>query len=321
MKPNTAQSDLGLVGIKQQSAIARIFKHIKRDRQLLVIFLPCILFYGIFRYGPMYGLIIAFKKYSVFQGIIKSPWVGLKYFEQFFNGPDFWILFRNTFLLGIYSLLWTFPFPIIFALLLNEVKSQKFKKMVQTVSYLPSFLSIVIISSMVIDFLSPNHGIINTILAALGLEKIYFMIKPEWFRTIYISSDIWANIGFGAIIYLAALAGVDPTLYEAGKVDGCNRFHAMFYITLPSILPTITTMFILRAGNMFRIGYEKILLLYNPTTYEVADVFSTYVYRKGLLELNYSYGAAVGLFESVVALIMIYLANTLSRKLSENSLW
>lgn len=321
MKPNTAQSDLGLVGIKQQSAIARIFKHIKRDRQLLVIFLPCILFYGIFRYGPMYGLIIAFKKYSVFQGIIKSPWVGLKYFEQFFNGPDFWILFRNTFLLGIYSLLWTFPFPIIFALLLNEVRSQKFKKMVQTVSYLPSFLSIVIISSMVIDFLSPNHGIINTILVALGLEKIYFMIKPEWFRTIYISSDIWSNIGFGAIIYLAALAGVDPTLYEAGKVDGCNRFHAMFYITLPSILPTITTMFILRAGNMFRIGYEKILLLYNPTTYEVADVFSTYVYRKGLLELNYSYGAAVGLFESVVALIMIYLANTLSRKLSENSLW
>jgi putative aldouronate transport system permease protein len=321
MKPNTAQSDLGLVGIKQQSAIARIFKHIKRDRQLLVIFLPCILFYGIFRYGPMYGLIIAFKKYSVFQGIIKSPWVGLKYFEQFFNGPDFWILFRNTFLMGIYSLLWTFPFPIIFALLLNEVRSQKFKKMVQTVSYLPSFLSIVIISSMVIDFLSPNHGIINTILVALGLEKIYFMIKPEWFRTIYISSDIWANIGFGAIIYLAALAGVDPTLYEAGKVDGCNRFHAMFYITLPSILPTITTMFILRAGNMFRIGYEKILLLYNPTTYEVADVFSTYVYRKGLLELNYSYGAAVGLFESVVALIMIYLANTLSRKLSENSLW
>lgn len=321
MKSNTAQIHPELKVNKPQSKMRQIFKHMKRDRQLLIIFLPCILFYAIFRYGPMYGLIIAFKKYSVYQGIIKSPWVGLKYFEQFFTGPDFWILLRNTFQLGFFSLLWTFPCPIIFALLLNEVKNQKFKKMVQTVSYLPSFLSIVIISSMVIDFLSPSHGIINTIIEALGFEKIYFMIKPEWFRTIYIGSDIWAGIGSGAIIYLAALAGVDPTLYEAGKVDGCNRFHAMFYITLPSILPTITTMFILRAGNMFRIGYEKILLLYNPTTYEVADVFSTYVYRKGLLELNYSYGAAAGLFESVVALIMIYLANTLSRKLSENSLW
>jgi putative aldouronate transport system permease protein len=269
----------------------------------------------------MYGLIISFKKYSVFQGIIKSPWVGLKYFEQFFTSPDFWILTRNTFLLGLYSLVWTFPFPIIFALLLNEVRNQKFKKLVQTVTYLPTFLSIVIISSMVTDFLSPGHGIINTIISGLGFEKIYFMIKPEWFRTVYIASDIWANIGFGAIVYLAALAGVDPSLYEAGKMDGCNRFHAMWYITLPSIMPTVATMFIIKAGNMFRIGYEKILLLYNPTIYETADVFSTFVYRKGLLESNYSYAAAVGLFESVIALVMIVLANKLSQKLSENSLW
>ncbi len=306
---------------KVPSKFQQIIKHIKKDRQLLIIFMPCLLFYIIFRYGPMYGLIISFKKYSVFQGILKSPWVGFKYFEQFFTSPDFWMLTKNTFLLGVYSLLWTFPFPIIFALLLNEIRNQKFKKLVQTVTYLPTFLSIVIIASMVTDFLSPGHGIINTIIAALGFEKIYFMIRPEWFRTVYIASDIWANIGFGAIIYLAALAGVDPTLYEAGKIDGCNRFSATWYITLPSIMPTITTMFILRAGNMFRIGYEKILLLYNPTIYETADVFSTFVYRKGLLEFNFSYAAAVGLFESVIALIMIVLANKISSKLSENSLW
>lgn len=301
--------------------LQKILKHIKKDRQLLIIFAPCLLFFIIFRYGPMYGLIISFKKYNAFQGILKSPWVGFKYFEQFFTSPDFWVLTKNTFLLGLYSLIWTFPAPIIFALLLNEVRHNKFKKMIQTVTYLPSFLSIVIISSMVIDFLSPGHGIINTIISALGFEKIYFMIKPEWFRTIYIASDIWANIGYGAIIYLAALAGVDPALYEAGRMDGCNRFHAMWYITLPSIMPTIATMFILKAGNMFRIGYEKILLLYNPVTYETADVFSTFVYRKGILETNYSYAAAVGLFESVIALIMIVLANKISKKISESSLW
>jgi putative aldouronate transport system permease protein len=321
MGPNTLNVKTKQTSNKVPSKLQRILKHIKKDRQLLVIFMPCLLFYIIFRYGPMYGLIISFKKYSVFQGILKSPWVGIKYFEQFFTSPDFWLLTKNTFLLGAYSLLWTFPFPIIFALMLNELRSQKFKKLVQTVTYLPTFLSIVIISSMVTDFLSPGHGIINTIIASLGFEKIYFMIKPEWFRTVYIASDIWANIGFGAIIYLAALAGVDPTLYEAGKMDGCSRFHAMWYITLPSIMPTIATMFILKAGNMFRIGYEKILLLYNPTIYETADVFSTFVYRKGLLESNYSYAAAVGLFESVIALVMIVLANKISKKLSENSLW
>jgi len=298
-----------------------ILKHIKKDRQLLLLFLPCIIFYAIFRYGPMYGVIIAFKKYGVFLGILKSPWVGLKYFEQFFSSMDFWPLFKNTLLLGLYNLAWTFPFPIIFAVLLNEVKNQKFKKTIQTVSYLPSFLSVVIICSMVIDFLSPSHGLINNIIAGLGFEKQYFMIKPEWFRTIYIASDIWSGMGYGAIIYLAALSGIDPELYDAGKVDGCSRFQTIWNITLPGIFPTIATMFILKTGNMFRIGYEKVLLLYTPTTYEVADVFSTYVYRKGLLESNYSYAAAVGLFESVIALIMLLLANTISKKLSEQSLW
>lgn len=306
---------------KQSSRLAKAYKHFKKDKQLLIIFLPCIVFYIIFRYGPMYGVIIAFKKYSVYQGIINSPWVGLKYFIQFFSSTDFFLLFKNTFLLGVYGLLWGFPFPIIFALFLNELKNQRYKKSVQTISYLPSFLSTVIVCSMVIDFLSPGHGLINNIMASLGLEKIYFISRPEWFRTIYIGSGIWGGTGFGAIIYLASLAGIDQTLYEAGTVDGCGRFRAMWHITLPGIFPTIVTMFILSVGSVFSVGFEKILLLYNPMTYETADVFATYVYRKGLLESNYSYGAAVGLFESVVSLVLLLAANGLSRKLSERSLW
>ncbi|MFC3343902.1 ABC transporter permease [Paenibacillus abyssi] len=305
----------------ESSRWIKIWRHIKRDRQLLILFIPCIIFYILFRYGPLYGMIIAFKDYNVFRGILDSNWVGLKHFRNFFDSADFWLLFKNTILLGFYSLLWGFPFPIIFAILLNEVRFIKFKKTVQTLSYLPAFLSVVIISSMVIDFLSPNRGLINQFIAWIGFEKIYFLIAPEWFRTIYVASDIWATMGYAAIIYLAAIAGINPTLYEAARVDGCRRWHMMRYITLPSLMPTILIMFIINAGNMFRIGYEKILLLYNPMTYEVADVFSTYVYRKGLLETNYSYASAVGIFEAVIALIMLALTNVISRKMGGRSIW
>lgn len=298
-----------------------MWKKFKQSRQLLLIFLPCAIFYAIFRYGPMFGLAMAFQNYSVYLGFFKSPWVWFKHFHKFFTSPDFFLLFKNTFLLGIYSLFWTFPFPIIFALLLNELRNARFKKAIQTVSFLPSFLSIVIVSSMLIDFLSLRSGIVNKVIAALGFEKIYFMTKPEWFRTVYIGSEIWSQMGYGAIIYLASIAGIDPTLYEAAKVDGCSRLKSMWYITLPSMMPTIATMFILRSGNIFRIGYEKILLLYNPSTYKVADIFSTYVYRKGLMDRNYSYAAAVGLFESVVALVLIVITNRISKKLSDESIW
>ncbi|PYI53118.1 ABC transporter permease [Paenibacillus flagellatus] len=303
------------------SRLGSIWRHMKRDRQLLILFIPCIVFYVLFRYGPIYGLIIAFKDYSVYQGILGSEWVGLEHFRKFFDSPDFWLLFKNTFLLGLFTLLWTFPFPILFAVLLNEVRGVKFKKAVQTFSYLPTFLSVVIVSSMIIDFLSPTHGLVNQLLKAIGLEPIYFLAAPEWFRTVYIGSDIWQHMGFEAIIYLAAIASIDPTLYEAARVDGANRFHMMRYITIPSIMPTIVIMFIIKSGSMFRIGYEKVLLLYNPMTYEVADVFSTYVYRKGLLETNYSYAAAVGLFESLIALVMLLLSNLISKKAGGKGLW
>ncbi|MCQ6563192.1 ABC transporter permease [Paenibacillus mendelii] len=319
-----AHADTETVQASSRSSRGRIvsvFRHMRRDRQLLILFIPCLLFYAIFRYGPLYGMIIAFKDYSVFTGILGSDWVGLKHFEKFFASADFWLLFKNTLLLGSLTLVFGFPFPIILAILLNEVRVKWFKKSVQTISYLPAFLSVVIISSMIIDFLSPNQGIINQLLAALGFEKIYFLIEPEWFRPIYVLSDIWASVGYEAIIYMAAIAGISPSLYEAAKVDGAKRRHMIWSITIPSIMPTIIIMFILKTGSMIRVGYEKVLLLYNPMTYEVSDVFSTYVYRKGLLESNYSYAAAVGLFEALVAMTMLLSANFISKRMGGNGLW
>lgn len=320
---HTSQPELA-EGRKQRvpgSRLVSTLRHMKRDRQLLILFLPCILFFVLFRYGPIYGLVIAFKDYNVYQGILGSDWVGFEHFRRFFESPDFWLLFKNTFLLGLFTLLWAFPFPILFAVMLNEVRGIQFKKTVQTFSYLPSFLSVVIVSSMIIDFLSPTHGLVNELLKAVGLESKYFLAAPEWFRTIYVSTEVWQHMGFEAIIYLAAIASIDPTLYEAAKVDGASRFQMMRYITIPSIMPTILIMFIIKSGSMFRIGYEKVLLLYNPMTYEVADVFSTYVYRKGLLETNYSYAAAVGLFESLIALVMLLITNVISKKAGGKGLW
>ncbi|MCM2997970.1 ABC transporter permease subunit [Paenibacillus cellulositrophicus] len=301
--------------------LTETLKHIRRDRELLLLFIPCILFYIIFRYGPLYGLIIAFKDYSVFSGVMGSDWVGLKHFIKFFSNQDFWMLFRNTLLLGFYTLIFGFPFPILLAILLNEVRTKWFKKSVQTLSYLPAFLSVVIISSMIIDFLSPTNGLLNQLLAAFGFEKKYFLVDPGWFRPIYVISEIWSTIGYESIIYLAAIAGINPTLYEAARVDGASRFHMIRHITIPGLMPTMLIMFILKTGSMIRIGYEKVLLLYNPMTYNVADVFSTYVYRKGLLESNYSYAAAVGMFEALVAMTMLLGANAISRKIGGKGLW
>ncbi|MET3848481.1 MULTISPECIES: sugar ABC transporter permease [unclassified Paenibacillus] len=301
--------------------LTETLKHIRRDRELLLLFIPCILFYIIFRYGPLYGLIIAFKDYSVFSGVMGSDWVGLKHFIKFFSNQDFWMLFRNTLLLGFYTLIFGFPFPILLAILLNEVRTKWFKKSVQTLSYLPAFLSVVIISSMIIDFLSPTNGLLNQLLSAFGFEKKYFLVDPGWFRPIYVISEIWGTIGYESIIYLAAIAGINPTLYEAARVDGASRFHMIRHITIPGLMPTMLIMFILKTGSMIRIGYEKVLLLYNPMTYNVADVFSTYVYRKGLLESNYSYAAAVGMFEALVAMTMLLGANAISRKIGGKGLW
>lgn len=291
--------------------------------QLILLAIPGFIFYIIFRYGPMYGLVIAFKDYGIFRGIIDSPWAEpvTKHFIKFFNSGDFWLLFKNTAMLGAFGLLWSFPVPILFALLLNEVRHKSYKKFVQTATYLPSFLSIVVVCSMLTDMLSPSSGIFNNIIKSLGGEPIYFLVKPEWFRTIYIASDVWAGFGYNAIIYLAALSGVDPQLYEAATIDGCGRIKSMWHVTLPGILPTIATMFILNSGRILNVGADKLLLLYNPATYSVADTFSTYVYRKGIGGFDYSYSTAVGLFNSLVALMFVLLSNWVSRKFAETSLW
>ncbi|GHU75778.1 sugar ABC transporter permease [Clostridia bacterium] len=301
--------------------LTRALRVLKRDHQLLVLLLPGLVFYAVFRYGPMYGILIAFKKYSPFLGIMRSPWVGAQHFVKFFRSSDFFLLLRNTFLLGVYSLLFSFPATLLFALLLNEVMHPGFKKAVQTIAYLPTFLSVVIVCSMTIELLSPQNGLINKIIMGVGRKSIYFLIKPEWYRTFYIASGIWASLGSGAIIFLAALSGIDPALYEAATLDGCRRLGMVRHITLPSILPTIVTMFILQSANVMRIGADKTLLLYNPMTYAVSDIIASFVYRKGIVEKNFSYGAAVGLFESVVACAILLSTNALSRWTTGESLW
>ncbi|WP_246066808.1 ABC transporter permease [Paenibacillus koleovorans] len=293
---------------------------LNRDKYLLILILPVLLYYFIFHYIPMYGVIIAFKNFKPLKGILGSDWVGFKYFIMFFDSVYFWRLLKNTLLISIYSFVWSFPVPIFFALMLNEVREGLFKKAVQTISYLPHFISIVVICGMIVNF-TGQHGIVNTALGWIGIGPIPFLSEPSWFRDIYISSGIWQGFGWGSIIYLAAIAGIDPQLYEAANIDGANRWQKMWYITLPCLVPTIVILLILNAGNLMDVGFEKINLLYNPTTYETADVISTYVYRQGIQRADYSYSTAIGLFNNVINLILLVIVNRISRKVSETSLW
>ncbi|WP_251032635.1 ABC transporter permease [Mesobacillus foraminis] len=293
---------------------------IRKDWQLYTLLILPIIYLLIFKYGPMFGNVIAFRRFMPGGNIYGEEWVGLHYFNMFINDPVFWNVFKNTLMLGGLGLLFTFPMPIIFALLLNEVKSRKFKKFVQTASYLPHFLSIVIIAGMILQLTAVN-GSINALVEFFTGSKITFMQQAEWFRTIYISSEIWQGMGWGAILYLAALTTIDDSLYEAAKIDGANRWKQTLHITIPGILPTIVTLLILNIGSFMAVGFEKVLLLYNPLTYETSDVISTYLYRIGLESNNFSYATAIGLFESLIGLILVLTANSISRKLTERSLW
>lgn len=299
----------------------RLRKRWNEQKYLLFMILPCLAYYFIFHYMPMYGVIIAFKKFDMVKGIMGSSWVGLDNFVRFFEGPYAFRLIKNTLLLSIYNLIFYFPIPIIFALFLNEVKNKWFKKAVQTVSYLPHFVSVVIVVGMLQSMLSPSTGIINHVITSLGGESINFFMQPEWFRTLYISSTIWQEFGWGSIIYLAALSSVDAGLYEAAHLDGAGRFRCMWHITLPAISPTIITLLILKVGNLLTVGYEKVIMMYNPGIYETADIISSYVYRVGVSQANYSFGTAVGLMNSIVSMVLILITNTVSKKLTETSLW
>ncbi|MBP1990748.1 putative aldouronate transport system permease protein [Paenibacillus eucommiae] len=264
---------------------------------------------------------IAFKDFHPIKGILGSPWIGFGNFEQFFNSIYFWRLMKNTILLSLYSLLWGFPVPILFALLLNELREGLFKKSVQTISYLPHFISIVVVVGMIVNFTSIQSGVINQMLAWFGVQPISFLSEPGWFRTIFVSSSIWQGFGWGSIIYLAAISGIDQQLYEAAEIDGASRWRKMWHITLPCLVPTIVILLILNAGSLMEVGYEKIILLYNPTTYETADVISTFVYRQGIEKADYSYSAAIGLFNNIINMILLLSVNRISKKMTETSLW
>ena len=294
---------------------------IYKSRYLLLLFLPCLIYYILFKYIPMWGVMISFKDFKPFIGFADSAWVGMKHFSNFFSSPDAWRIIRNTLQLGIYSLIWGFPFPILFALLLNEVTSLRYKKVVQTVSYMPHFLSAVVVCGMIITFLSPIRGVINQMIGAFGVEPINFMAQARYFRTIYVVSDIWQQIGWGAIIYIAAISNVDTQLYEAAMIDGASKWRQIRSITLPCIAPTIVTMLILRTGSILEVGLEKVLLLQNPAIYESADIIATYVYRQGVAGSNMSYATAIGLFSALTNLILLVSANFLSKKFSETSLF
>lgn len=292
----------------------------RQYKYLYLMLIPVIVYYAVFHYRPMYGVLIAFKNFSPGKGILGSPWVGFKFFLEFFDSYYFTRIVRNTLLINIYGLLFTFPAPILLALLLNEVRSAPYKKLVQTISYLPHFVSTVVIAGLVLQFVAKN-GFINNVAVLLGGERVSFMLNPRYFRTIYLVSDVWQGIGWGSIIYLAALSGISPELYEAATIDGAGRFKQMLHITLPGISSTIIILLILKIGNMMNLGFEKIILLYNESIYETADVISSFIYRRGILEANYSYSTAVGLFNSVINLILILGANMLSRKFTETYLW
>ena len=311
---------------KQKSDADRTYwkklrKDIIRDKYLYLMLMPCLIYYIVFHYFPMYGLQIAFKDYNIFKGISESPFIGLDHFVRFFQSPDFFRVLKNTIVISLYSLAVGFTAPIIVALLLNEVRCKKFRSSVQTIIYIPHFISMVVVAGLVVNFLSPSYGLINQIIQKLGGEKIYFMMEPKYFRTIYVLMNAWKETGFASIVYIAALTSVDTQLYEAAVIDGAGRWKQTLYVTLPSILPTIITMLIMRIGNMLLLGYEGIILLYQPSTYEVADIISSYVYRSGMLETQYSFAAAVDLFNGIVSLILVMGANRISRKLTETSLW
>ncbi len=293
---------------------------IKNHWLLYLVIIPFVLWYAIFMYKPMYGLQIAFKDYEVLKGIEESVWLGFEHFEEFFTDSEFWRAFTNTLIISAYDLLFAFPAPIILALMLNEVRHGGFKKIIQTVTYLPHFISVVVIAGLVTSFFAPS-GIVNIVIQMFGGESTYFLIKPEYFRTIFTGMGIWKGVGFGAVVYIAALAGVDETLYEAAKIDGAGKLSQIWNITLPSIAPTIMVMLILKIGTLLSVSYEAVILLYQPATYETADIISTYVYRYGLQNGRYDFATAVGLMNSIIGFILVFISNTLSKKFSETSVF
>ncbi|TDF97208.1 ABC transporter permease [Paenibacillus piri] len=297
------------------------FKTIRKNWDLYLLIAPVIAYFLIFHYAPMYGVQIAFKDFIAVKGIDGSPWVGLKHFERFFNSFYAWRLIRNTLGISLYQLAISFPVPIVFALLLNEVRSHKFKRFLQTVTYAPHFLSTVVMVGLILVFLSPRNGMVNLAISALGGEPVYFMTEAGWFKTVYVFSDVWQNVGWASIIYLAALAGIDPQLYEAAVMDGASKFKRIIHITIPCLMPTAIILLILNFGHVMSVGFEKVFLMQNNLNIEASEVISTYVYKNGLVGSQYSFSSAIGLFNSVINFTLLIVVNSISRRISQTSLW
>ncbi|SFK75231.1 multiple sugar transport system permease protein [Paenibacillus sp. 1_12] len=310
-------------GIKARLEPLSVWKRIRKCWQLYVLLVLPLLYIFLFKYYPMYGAQIAFKDYSAFKGINGSEWVGFKHFIRFFNSYEFGKLMSNTLIISFYSLIAGIPFPIILALSLNYVKNQAFKKSVQMITYAPHFISIVVMVGIILELLDPRNGLVNMILRSFGMEAINFIAKPEYFSSIYVWSGLWQNVGFSCIIYLAALAGVDPSLHEAAVMDGASKFKRMLHIDLPSILPVMIILLILNTGHVLDLGFEKVLLMQNALNARTSEVIDTYVYKVGLASqaMNYSYSTAINLFKSVIGLVLLITVNQIAKKSKQESLW
>lgn len=303
------------------TAIKNLKKNIKRDWMLLLIILPGVIYFAVFCYGPMYGILMAFKDYNISKGVWGSPWAGLKHFKELVQSVYFGRLVKNTFLLSIEQLVWSFPVPIAFALLLNEIKNKHFQRFAQTAAYLPHFVSVVVVVGILKDLLSSDGGVITQVLSVFGVAPKNYFNLPGAFRTLYVGSGVWQEFGWNSIIYVAAISGIDQQMYESAALDGAGKWQKLVHITLPSIAPTIILLLILNMGNMLNIGYEKVILMYNSATYSTADIFSTYVYRKGLLNAQYSFAAAVGLANSLINIVILLTANFTAKKMTDTSIF
>ncbi len=296
-------------------------RNIRKDWMLLLIVLPGVLYFAVFCYGPMYGILMAFKDYNVSKGIWGSPWSGWKHFKELVNSVYFGRLVKNTFLLSIEQLIWSFPVPIAFALLLNELRNNKWKRVAQTAAYLPHFISVVVVVGILKDLLSSDGGVLTQLFMIFGVQPRNYFNMPEAFRTLYVGSGVWQEFGWNSIIYVAAISTIDQEMYESAALDGAGRWKKLIYITLPAIAPTIVLLLVMNMGNMLNIGYEKVILMYNSATYSTADIFSTYVYRKGLLSAQYSFASAVGLANSVINVLILSGANYVAKKAADTSIF
>lgn len=315
MRPNETRPSL--------PAYTRVYRgrqHVLRNWQLYLFMLPAIAYFLIFHYVPMYGALIAFKNYYATAGVWGSPWAGFEHFTRFFDSYYFWRLIRNTFALNLYLLL-LFPLPILLALSVNELKNGAFKKWMQTLTYAPHFISVVVVVGMIVTFLDPVSGLVNNIIQSFGGEPVKFLTDPGWFRHLFVWSNVWQTVGWGSIIYLAALAGVNMELHEVAKVDGATRLQRIRHINIPAIMPTVVILLILEMGKFMTIGFEKVLLMQNELNSSTSDVIQTFVYESGLLQGQYSYAAAIGLFDSAINIVLVVTMNQLARKISKTSLW